>query len=149
MVISQFDQGPYAYFSGLLESRFGRERVLADFENLTPLMEELRSRLFIVQVEAHARELHRALDKDRGIADVSVELFRTLHDSDRFFLVNQIPTAFEILGRSYYFHFEDISPEASLRCTHIGSGRSILLCSVLKPIRVRPRVLRATSLRAV
>ena len=134
MVASQFDSEPYTYFSRLLERKFGSEYLLAQEEKLSPLMNELRGDLFRIQMDGHADEIYRLVNKDHGRAYFSVELFRTLpKEEDGYFLVHEIPAVFQALSRYFYFDFETISPAETLRSAPMGKGTSIVQCYVLAP----------------
>lgn len=133
MVASQFDSEPYAYFTILLVRKFGRDLLLAREERLTAMMKRLRHELFRIQMEAHAREIHRLLDKSNGVAYFSVELFRSIPEDENYFLVHEIPTALEILGDYFLFDFDSIPAESALRSTQMDESASIVQCYVLKP----------------
>ena len=136
MVLSQFDAEPYAYFSHLLLERFGRDEIMKHEAKLGPLMEKLRSRLFILQVEAHVRELHRILKKDgKARAYVSAELFRSnpMGDVEQYFLVQDMPIALEIIGRYFSFEFGPLLEDMILRKSELGDGVSINQNYILIP----------------
>lgn len=133
MVVSQFDAEPYKYFSMLLEHKFGREALLQHEEKLTEMMEELRSALFRIQMEAHVDELYRLVEKEHGVVYFSVELFRSIPRSPYYFLVHEIPRALDLIGRRFNFDIERIPPKNALRSTPIGDATSIVQCYVLKP----------------
>lgn len=140
MVVSQFDKEPYQYFSKLLELEFGREKILRKEKILMPLMEELRAALFKMQVAGHISEIYRLVNKEHGKVYFSVELFCALPAAespaprgDDYFLVHHMPYALETLSRFFFFDFQLIPPETSLRNTQIGEGHSVVQCYVLTP----------------
>lgn len=133
MVASQFDAEPYTYFANILERRFGRDPLLAREGRLRSLMERLRSELFKIQMEGHARELHRLVAKQKGIVYFSVELFRSLGEGESYFLVHEIPRAMEILGKFFFFDFARSAPEVTLRPARMGNSISIIQSYVLRP----------------
>ena len=133
MLVSQFDNEPYRYFSKLLELQFGREHILRKEKILTPLMEELRSALFKVQVDGHVSEIHRLVNKEHGKVYFSAELFCALSAADDYFLVHQMPHALEAMSKYFFFDFQLIPPETSFRNTQINAGRSVVQCYALTP----------------
>lgn len=134
MVLSQFDAEPYTYFSCLLENKFGRAEILKHETKLIPLMEKLRTRLFVSQVEAHVREMYRILIKDgRSRAYLSAELFRSFADGKRFFLVPDMPKAMEIIGKYFFYEFDDDVAVSTLKKSSLGDGVSVNQCYVLTP----------------
>jgi hypothetical protein len=140
MVVSQFDNEPYRYFSKLLELKFGREQILRKEKILMPLMKELRAALFKIQVEGHVREIYRLLNKEHGKVYFSAELFCALPHAEGpaprvgdYFMVHQMPDALEILSQFFFFDFQLIPPETSLRNTQIGEGHSVVQCYALTP----------------
>ena len=134
MVVSQFDHEPYAFFSRLLAERFGVDEVMRKEQRLMPQVEKLRGELFRLQIEGHAREIHRILNKERGKAYFSVELFRSLPEGGEYFLVHEIAQAMEVLNEHFHFDFSTIPPEKTLRQREFGAGTSIIQCLVLTPI---------------
>lgn len=135
MVVSQFDHEPYAYFSRLLETRFGHEAVTERAKRLRPLMDGLRRELFRVQMEGHAAEMYRLVNKEHGKVFFSVELFRSVEKSEDFFLVHEIPQALDILGRRFHFDFQSLPVDQCLRNASVGGGTSIMLSAVLTPMQ--------------
>ncbi len=133
LVASQFDTEPYTFFARLLEDKFGRKELLARQHVLAPMMEDLRTALFQMQIEGHAAEMHRLLDKERGRAYLSVEFFRTLPSGRDFFLVHETPRLLEALGRYFFFDFDALPPEEGARKHAMGSGTSVIQSFVLTP----------------
>lgn len=136
MVVSQFDNEPYVYFSKLLARQFGRQQLEKHQEKLVPLMEELRTLLFSLQVQGHVSELYRLVNKYNGKIYFSVELFRSLLQKPGHFLVQGIPTVLDILRKYFYFEFDAIPPESALRSSSAGQGTSIIQNHVLTPKEV-------------
>lgn len=134
MVVSQFDNEPYAYFSRLLAEKFGVEQVLENEEKLRPLLEQLRSLLFRIQAEGLVREMHRIVNKDHGRIFFSVEFFRSLGEKGPFFLVHEIPRALEMIGDYFHFDFEPIPIQETLTTFSQNEGTSVIQCYVLSPI---------------
>ncbi len=135
MVISQFDYEPYAYFSNLLAERFSTKTLLSKEKRLRPLMESLRAELFSLQVQAHAKEMHRIVNKERGKVYFSVELFRTLPQKQEYFLVHEMTRAIKILADYFHFDFQTIPPERALRKSKSGEGYSLVQCFLLTPVK--------------
>lgn len=134
MVLSQFDFEPYTYFSTLLQKQFGREELEKHESKLLPLMEKLRTRLFVLQVESHVQEMYRIVKKDnKARVYVSAELFRSYPDSEMFFLVQDMPKALELIGKYFFFYFGDLLDGKVLRKTETGDGVSINQSYVLIP----------------
>ena len=134
MVLSQFDVEPYAYFMHILENEFGRNGILKYEKKLLPLMEKLRTRLFINQVESHIKEMYRILIKDgRSRAYLSAELFRSFSDGKRFFLVQDMSRTLEIIGRYFYYEIDDDTAINTLKKSKLGDGVSVNQCYVLAP----------------
>ncbi|MBI5449961.1 MAG: hypothetical protein HY940_01250 [Gammaproteobacteria bacterium] len=131
MVVSQFDNEPYSYFSLLLERRFGREQLLAQESQLMPLMERLRRKLFVLLCEGHIHEMWRILSTN-GVAYINLELFRS-EDERNYFLTHDMPLALEIIDRYFHFDFTGIEPSQALRPTRIGDGISIIDNLLLRP----------------
>ncbi|MCZ6556265.1 MAG: hypothetical protein O7A69_00635 [SAR324 cluster bacterium] len=98
------------------------------------MVERLRGELFRMQFEGHAMEMHRILDKQRGKAYFSVELFRSLTHGDEYFLVHEIASALKVLNDYFHFDFSCILPSKILRAANIGGGTSIIQCLVMTPI---------------
>ena len=105
LVASQFDAEPYGYFARLIEQKFGRDAIKAKENVLLPLMEELRTELFRVQIEGHCGEIFRLLSKENGRAYLSVELFRSLPAGDDFFLTHESPQLLKSLQRRFFLDF--------------------------------------------
>jgi hypothetical protein len=135
MVVSQFEHEPYGYFSKLLARRYGAELVQQETQ-LLPLMERLRSDLLEMMLDAHIEEMYRVVNKERGTAYFSVELFSSLPEpeSDRYFLVQQIPQALEKLRTYFTFDFTIIPPERVLRRAMMRTQSSIIQSFVLRPL---------------
>jgi hypothetical protein len=133
MVISQFDNEPWRYFSLNLEERFGRDRLRAEERQLHPLAEQLRTVLFQMQIDGHAREISRLLTTD-GRAFVSLELFRSLPDSEHaFFAVDFVPAVIDVLSQRFAFEFEHLHVEDVLHEIAMGDARSVVQSYVLAP----------------
>jgi len=129
MVLSQFDFEPYTYFSRLMEEQFGYQTLQQQEQQLRPLMEELRSRLFARQVEAHIKEIHRIVKKDdRPRVYLSTELFRSYPDSDHYFVVQDMSMALDIIGKYFLFSFSGQSDGKILSRSELGDGSSINQC---------------------
>jgi hypothetical protein len=137
MVMSQFEYEPYNFFSKLLARRFGEARLAEHKERLTPLMEELRSSLFRMQVEGHVQEMHRLVEKQRGRVYFSVELFEKHPERGDFFLVQGAPLMLEALGEYFFFDLELTGLDRALRSVEVGEGRSVIQTYVLAPVRNR------------
>jgi hypothetical protein len=133
MLVSQFDNEPYRYFSLLLEHWFGRDEILRQEETVRPLMETLRSTLFQRQMAGHADELYRLVDKRRGRVFFAVELFQNIPESETYFLVQEIPRALDELRRRFFFEFSLIPPSRTLSAASIGDGPSLVQNYVLVP----------------
>lgn len=133
LVASQFDSEPYNYFAHAIEKKFGREAIQAKADALTPLMEELRSELFRIQIEGHCEEIFRLLDKEHGRAYLSVELFRSIPTEDDYFLVHETPQLLETMKRLFFFDFDSIPAEKVLTINDMGPGKSVVQSFVLRP----------------
>lgn len=133
LVVSQFDAEPYTFFARLLEEKFGREQILSKENILLSLMTELRSELFRLQMEGHAAEIYRMLNKENGKAYFSVEFFRSLPTGDDFFMVHESPQVLTSLDRYFHFDFASISPDQSLQAYSMGAGNSVVQSFVLAP----------------
>ena len=134
MVLSQFDYEPYNYFAQILEQCYGRDQILAHEKVLRPLMEELRTKLFVEQARRHTQELYRLAKKD-GTARVylSVELFRSDNDDSLYFLVQDISKALDIINEYFLFDLEAISRNDILHHVDIDNGTSVIQNYVLVP----------------
>lgn len=129
MVLSHFDFEPYNYFVALLEDRFGRKQLQAQEAELNAHMEELRTRLFTLQVDAHAREIYRIVKKDnQARVYLSAELFRSYPNSKHSFVVRDMPGVLEILDKYFLFAFEEETDGKVLSKSVLGDGTSINQC---------------------
>ena len=134
MVLSQFDFEPYSYFTNLLIARFGSEEIKRHESKLTPLLETLRDKLFLAQVESHIKEMYRIIKKDlRPRIYLSAELFQSYPGTDHYFLVHHMPKALELIGKYFYFDFNQSSPDAALIKSKVGEAWSVTQCYVLTP----------------
>ena len=133
MVMSQFEHEPFTFFSRLLARRFGEERLAKEEEHLAPLMEGLRAELLRMQVEGHAREMYRLVNKKRGHAYFSVELFEKHADRKDFFVVEGAASMLETLGNYFFFDFEALPLDRALRRVNVGEGRSVVQSFLLAP----------------
>lgn len=134
MVVSQFDHEPYAFFARLLAEKFGVEKVLESEEQLRPMVEQLRSLLFLIQAEGLVREMYRIVNKTQGRVFFSVEVFRSLNGEDRYFLVHEIPRAMETIAEYFQFEFQSIPAEETVTTFSQNEGTSIVQSFVLRPI---------------
>lgn len=134
MVVSQFDHEPYGFFARLLAEKFGQEKVLQNEEQLRPMVEQLRSLLFRIQVEGLVREMYRIVNKTQGRVFFSVEFFRSLNGEDRYFLVHEIPRAMETIAEYFQFEFQSIPAEETVTTFSQNEGTSIVQSFVLRPI---------------
>ncbi len=134
MIISQFEFEPYGYFATLLERRFGRDEIIRNQKILTPLMEDLRARLFIAQVDAHLKEMKRIARKDgQARLYLSAELLRSEEDRVRHFLVQGMARVLEIIGTYFDFSFEYFDESTMLTESKLNNGRVVNLNLVLIP----------------
>lgn len=134
MVLSQFDFEPYSYFTNLLVNRFGIEEIKRHEAKLTPLLETLRDKLFIAQVEAHIKEMYRIIKKDlKPRIYLSAELFHSFPGTDQYFLVNHMPKALDIIGKYFFFDFNQPFPDEALIKSKVGEGWSVTQCYLLTP----------------
>jgi hypothetical protein len=133
MVIFQFDKEPYRYFSSLLESKFGRDRINQNEITLRSLMEEVRSALFGSLVEGHVQQMHGLTRKDGGRAYCSFELYRTLPDSSLCFQVQDVGKVIDTLGRYFYFDFSLHPAEQALTAIEFGEGTSMVFAALMVP----------------
>jgi len=134
LVVSQFDMEPYGYFSVLLEQYFGRDKLVTLEPVLVPLMEQLRTRLFVNQIRQHVQELYRLVKKDgKGRVYFSVELFRNDPHGEGYFLVQDMPKALDVLGEYFRFDFDLFQETNVLHRASIDAGTSIIQNYVLVP----------------
>ncbi len=134
MMVSQFEHEPYTFFAKLMEEHFGRKSIEEKTAELTPLLEQLRSDLFQVQMDGHVRELYRLVDKDRGKVYFSVELFHARPADDKYFLLHESPAVLDTLSKYFHFDFSFIPPQESLKEVTTGQRPSIVQSFVLHPI---------------
>ncbi|NQV71362.1 MAG: hypothetical protein HQ498_15150, partial [Pseudohongiella sp.] len=134
MVLSQFDFEPYGYFTNMLIERFGSDEVRRHESKLTPLLEMLRDKLFLAQVESHIKEMYRIIKKDlKPRIYLSAELFHSYPGTDRYFLVQHMPKALEIISKYFYFDFNQSFPDNALKKSRVGEGDSVTQCYLLVP----------------
>lgn len=134
MVISQFDAEPYSFFSTILERAYGGDRILSLEKTLRPLMEKLRTKLFVAQVKHHVAEIYRLVTKEgKGRVFFSVEMFRQSAEGNVYFLVQDMQKALEIIGGYFLFDLELLpEPDVLHRC-EVGDGISVIQNYVLAP----------------
>ena len=96
-------------------------------------MKHLRSDLFHIQVEGHAKELHRLVSKKDGKVYFTVEFFRTVPDSGDYFIVHEIPVAMSALGEFFHFDFKETPPSETNLLAGPGEGVSLVHSCVLLP----------------
>lgn len=134
MLISQFEFEPYGYFSSLLEERFGRKEILRHEERLIPFMERLRSKLFIMQTNAHLKEMSRIAKKDgHARLYLCAELFHSDRDMVRHVLVQDMSRVFELVGNYFDFCFEHGAEKSVLSESRVSEGRVFNLNLLLIP----------------
>ena len=134
LVVSQFEMEPYGYFSVLLEQYYGRDKLMSLESILAPLMEQLRTRLFVNQIRHHVKELYRLVKKDgQGRVYFSVELFRCNAYDDGYFLVQDMPKALDVLGEYFLFDFVIMQEPSVLHRADIDDGTSIFQNYLLIP----------------
>lgn len=134
MVLSQFDFEPYSYFTNLLIDRFGKEEIVRHEAKLTPLLETLRDKLFLAQVESHIKEMYRIIKKDlKPRIYLSAELFHSQPGTNQYFLVHQMPMALELIGKYFYFDFDQPFPDDALIKSQVGEAWSVTQCYLLTP----------------
>jgi hypothetical protein len=134
MVVSQFDVEPYNFFSVLLERTYGREKIQSLEKTLMPLMEKLRTKLFVDQVKQHVAEMFRLVKKDgTGRIYFSVELFRLNPDGKFYFLVQDMHEVLDIIGRYFWFDFDMLAESDVLHRSQMGDGISVVQNYILAP----------------
>jgi hypothetical protein len=135
MVVSQFDAEPYAFFAQLLMKRFGFDELRKHEAKLKPLVEQLRTRLFVMQVDAHVRELYRILKKDGSArAYLSSELLRSYPGGEeQYFLVQDVVKALEVVDRYFAFELDELLGDQLLSKVALGDGVSVNQNYVLVP----------------
>jgi hypothetical protein len=136
MVLSQFDVEPYNYFARQLEERFGRDEILKHADKLVPLMEQLRTHLFLAQVAAHVNEMWRIVKRTASArVFLSTELFRCHPPggADCFFLVRDMARALETIGAHFHFEFAGRFDDTVIRKSTIGDGVSVIHSYILVP----------------
>lgn len=134
MVLSQFDFEPYSYFTNLLTNCFGLEEIKRHESKLAPLLETLRDKLFITQVESHIKEMYRIIKKDlKPRIYLSAELFHSHPSIDQYFLVHHMPKALEIISKYFYFDFNQPFPDNALIKSPVGEAWSVTQCYLLTP----------------
>lgn len=134
MVVSQFDVEPYNFFAFLLERTYGRAKIQSLEKTLTPLMEKLRTKLFVDQVKHHVAEMFRLVKKDgTGRIYFSVELFRLNPDGKFYFLVQDMHEVLDIIGRYFWFDFELLPESDVLHRSQMGDGISVIQNYILSP----------------
>ncbi len=99
---------------------------------LTPLMETLRSTLFLHLAYGHIAELYRLTNKRNGLVYFNVELFRSLQDRTCF-MVQDMHHVLALLDKHFYFDFDGIRSGHALKESHLGEGSSIIQHYLLRP----------------
>jgi hypothetical protein len=126
LVTSQFDFEPYTFFIRNLFQHFGRQAVERDVDALNALVETLRDRLFVAQLEGHCAEMLRLL-KPGGRIYFSIEAQHS-SDSTEFFLQPDVfCKAMSIIGRHFCFDLQTL-PEivVPVRTPMVEGGESIV-----------------------
>ena len=122
--------GPFDLFLAVMARRFGALLDAAD-ARFTRDLTELRTQLFVTQIDAHARELYRLVDKHVG------GLYFATHPldpaSDGSWAMHQgAALAFEILSRYFAFDFESFPAEAFLR--RQPHDKRVVQAALLRPL---------------
>jgi hypothetical protein len=126
LATSQFDFEPYTFFIRNLFQHFGRQAVERDVDALNALVETLRDRLFVAQLEGHCAEMLRLL-KPGGRIYFSIEAQHS-SDSTEFFLQPDVfCKAMSIIGRHFCFDLQTL-PEivVPVRTPMVEGGESIV-----------------------
>lgn len=72
LMITQFEQEPFGFFSSLMEQRFGKARMVTLAEITFPMLSNLQDKLFYAQSAQHIREIFRITNKTLGQVYFSV-----------------------------------------------------------------------------
>lgn len=133
MLASQFDFEPYTYFIRNLYLHFGREAVARHSDAVNALAETLRNNLFLMQLEAHCREIARLLKPD-GCAYFSIETLHRERPSDHWFYAEVAGKAMEVVARHFLFDLDTL-PELIVpaRSNMVRGGTSVVYSYLLLP----------------
>jgi hypothetical protein len=131
LVASQFDFEPYTFFIRNLFLQFGQEAVERDAEALNALVETLRDRLFVTQLEGHCAEMLRLLKPD-GRVFFSIEALHRSEGADSFLQPDVFPKAMGVVGRHFRFDLQTL-PEIVVpaRTPMVEGGESIVQAYLL------------------
>lgn len=130
MVVSQFEQEPYDFFSYRAAESLGMPKQ-REQDRLLPAVVKLRDTLLKNQIEGHCREIKRILSSD-GVCYMSFELFHYHSASGQWFSAPGMAGVLEIIGRWFTFDFDIIRPDETLVSFHQGEEPSLVGCYVLK-----------------
>lgn len=130
MVVSQFEQEPYDFFSYRAVETLGKPRQ-REQERLMPAVVKLRDTLLSNQIEGHCREIKRILSSD-GVCYMSFELFHYHSASGQWFSAPGMAGVLEIIGRWFTFEFDIIRPDEALVSFQRDEEPSLVGCYVLK-----------------
>jgi hypothetical protein len=103
-------EGPFDHFETLMTRRFDAWHATVEPREV----EALRVALFAIQIEAHARELHRLVDKHVGGLYFATHPVDPAHDG-AWEMLPGVGLGFEILTRYFRFDFESFPAESFLR----------------------------------
>ncbi len=131
MVVSQFEHEPYQYFSRQAAGMLGPP-TRNEERRLEPAMETLRATLLSNQIERHCEEIARILAPG-GRCLMSFELFHLNRETGRWFLVDEMHGALQILARRFDFDFDILPEERTVTRVDIGDSASLVHSFVLEP----------------
>ncbi len=130
MLLSQFDQEPYDYFSTQVGNLIGPPST-GETKRLEKALNRLRDTLLERQIEEHCNEIRRIL-RANGCLFMSFELFHFSGELKEWFLVKPMHKALATLNRDFRFMFEIIADSESMTRFVSGEEPSMVFACVLK-----------------
>lgn len=133
MVASQFDFEPYTYFIRNLFLHFGQQAIEQNIDALGSLLESLRDRLFLTQMEGHCGEMLRLL-KPEGRIYFSIEVLHSGGVTEPYFQSEVACKAMSIIGRYFYFDLQTLPDIVTpAHAAMVAGGKSLIQSWLLFP----------------
>lgn len=131
MVVSQFENEPYGYFSKRVAGILNRPSKKEE-RRLGAELDSLKSKLLIWQVERHCDEIERILAPG-GCCFMAFEVFQCDPVSGRWFLVEEMHRVLGILGRRFDFDFGVLPAADSCVELNVDNAPSVVQTFLLRP----------------
>ena len=130
LLLSQFEHEPYDYFSRRAADLLGPPKE-AEEKSLSPMMDKLRTTLLLNQVEGHCEAIKRILHPE-GLCYMSFEMFHYGTPNGRWFLINAMHRAMEVVGNHFHFNFNLLEDRDLATRFEVGGTPSIVFHFILE-----------------